>query len=53
MPDEDPDPRLDELQEEIDTIRRRLPDEPGLDIPDPDIDPIYPDEGEDPPAGTP
>ncbi len=45
------DPRLDEIQERIDTIRRRLPDNPGLVIDDPDSRPvtIVPDE----PTGSP
>lgn len=51
---EEPDPRLDEIQEEIDQVRKRLPDNPGLDVPDPDVRPVFPaDEDEAPPAGTP
>ena len=50
------DPRLDELQDEIDEVRRRLPDTPGLTVDDPDVKPVYPadDETDDeiPPTGT-
>ncbi|WP_436792578.1 hypothetical protein [Actinospongicola halichondriae] len=49
MSNESEDPRLEDLDEEIDAIRRRLPDNPGLDIPDPDVHPLFPaddDEGE-------
>ncbi len=50
------DPRLDELQEDIDDVRRRLPDNPGLTVSDPDVKPVYPSDEETdeeiPPAGT-
>ncbi len=49
------DPRLDELQDDIDAVRKRLPDNPGLDVPDPDVKPVFPAEDEDdeiPPTGT-
>lgn len=34
------DKRLEAIQDEIDQIRKRLPDNPGLDIPDPDAQPV-------------
>lgn len=40
------DPRFEEIQEEVDAIRRRLPDNPGLGIPDPDIKPVMPEDAE-------
>lgn len=45
---DEPDPRLEDIGDEVDEIRRRLPDNPGLDVPDPDVQPIFPaDENED------
>ena len=44
------DPRFEEIQEQIDAVRRRLPDNPGLDIPDPDVMPVMPPENRDEPA---
>lgn len=42
------DSRLERIQDEIDAIRQRLPKNPGLDIPDPDTQPLLPaDEDED------
>jgi hypothetical protein len=48
--DEQDDPRLEEIQDEVDEIRRRLPDNPGLDIPDPDVRPVMPPEDRDDPG---
>ena len=41
------DPRFEEIQEEVDAIRRRLPHNPGLHIPDPDAHPMFPAGDED------
>ncbi len=38
------DPRFEEIQQRIDEIRNRLPKEPGMGIPDPDVHPIMPAE---------
>ena len=44
------DPRLDEIQDEVDEIRERVPKNPGMGVPDPDIEPIMPeDEDTNPP----
>ena len=40
------DPRFEEIQEEIDEVRARVPKNPGMGVPDPDVDPVIP-EGED------
>lgn len=40
------DTRLEEIQQEVDEIRRRLPSEPGFDIPDPDVKPLIPADDE-------
>ena len=51
MADQDTDdPRFEEIQEEVDAIRRRLPDNPGLGIPDPDVEPVMPPEDRDDPG---
>lgn len=59
MAENETDPRLEEVQEDIDAVRKRLPDNPGLDVPDPDLKPVFPSEDEAeaegdevPPAGT-
>lgn len=39
--------RLEEIQQEVDEIRRRLPHEPGFDIQDPDAKTLYPGEDAD------
>lgn len=41
------DPRFEEIQEEVDEIRRRIPHNPGLGIPDPDVRPVMPPEDRD------
>lgn len=38
------DPRLEEVQEDVDEIRARIPKNPGLDVPDPDVQPVVPAE---------
>ena len=47
MADDKTDTRLEEIQDEVDEIRRRLPHEPGFDIPDPDVRPLFPADDED------
>lgn len=37
----DPDPRLEEIQDRVDEVRRRLPDNPGMDVVDEDDVPAY------------
>jgi hypothetical protein len=44
------DPRLDEIQEEIDEVRARVPKNPAMGVPDPDIDPVMPPEERDEPG---
>ncbi len=45
------DPRLEEIQEDVDEIRARLPKNPGLGIPDPDVEPVMgEDEDTNPPV---
>ena len=44
MTEHEDDPRFDEIQREIDEVRARLPKDPGLGIPDPDIQPVVADE---------
>lgn len=41
------DPRLDDVQERVDEIRDRLPKEPGMTVPDPDVKPLFPETDED------
>lgn len=41
-PDENEDPRFEEIQEEVDEVRARIPKNPGLDVPDPDVQPVAP-----------
>ena len=36
----DTDDRLDEVQEDIDEVRARLGKNPGMAVPDPDVDPV-------------
>jgi hypothetical protein len=38
------DPRLEEIQDEVDEIRARVPKNPGMGVPDPDVKPIMPEE---------
>ena len=38
------DPRLEEIQEDVDEVRARIPKNPGMDVPDPDVKPIMPEE---------
>ncbi len=38
------DPRLEEIQEDVDEIRARIPKNPGMDVPDPDVQPVAPAE---------
>ena len=50
MANQTDDPRLEEIQDRVDEVRRRLPDNPGLDVIDEDDVPAYfeddlPDEG--------
>ena len=45
--DSDEDPRLQEIQDEVDEVRARLPKNPGLGIPDPDVEPVMPPEDRD------
>jgi hypothetical protein len=40
------DDRLDEIQEDIDEIRDRIPKNPGLGVPDPDVQPVMPPEAD-------
>lgn len=37
----EPDPRLEEIQDRVDEVRRRLPDNPGLDVIDDSDVPAY------------
>lgn len=39
--------RLDEVQETVDEIRDRLPDEPGFEVADPNATPLFPADDED------
>ena len=38
------DPRFEEIQEEIDEVRARVPKNPGMGVPDPDIQPVIPED---------
>jgi hypothetical protein len=40
------DDRLEELQDDIDEIRDRIPENPGLGVPDPDVQPVMPPEAD-------
>ena len=40
------DPRFEEIQEEIDEVRSRVPKNPGMGVPDPDVQPIIPEDEE-------
>ena len=50
-PDRSEDPRLEEIQEDVDEIRARIPKNPGLDVPDPDVKPVAPVEEDTFPPG--
>ena len=49
MPEQKDDPRFEEIQREIDETRARLPKDPGLGVPDPDIVPLADEDIADPP----
>lgn len=36
----EPDPRLEEIQDEVDEVRARIPKNPGMGVPDPDVQPV-------------
>ena len=38
------DPRFEEIQEEVDEVRSRIPKNPGMSVPDPDIHPVMGDD---------
>jgi hypothetical protein len=38
--DTETDERLDRVQDEVDEIRARIPKNPGMGVPDPDIEPV-------------
>jgi hypothetical protein len=40
------DDRLEEIQDDIDEIRDRIPKNPGLGVPDPDVQPVMPPEAD-------
>lgn len=42
--DKSEDPRLEEIQEDVDEIRARIPKNPGFDVPDPDVPTLAPAE---------
>lgn len=41
------DPRLEEIQDEVDEVRARIPKNPGMTEPDPDVRPVMPPEDRD------
>ena len=47
MAEESTDPRLEDVQERVDEIRDRLPKDPGMTVPDPDVQPLFPEGDED------
>ena len=45
-PDEGTDPRLEDIQDDVDEIRERVPKNPGMGVPDPDVQPLIPEESD-------
>ena len=40
------DERLEQIQDDIDEVRARIPKNPGMTVPDPDVKPVMGDEAE-------